>query len=194
MFKKTLMPVLLLLLLLAAQNLAALDFSADFTITDEKGKATTGKMFMKDSKIRQEMVAEGQAVTTILRIDLQKAWTIMEGNQYMEMDLQTGDPTQPAGAEEDWTMKVIGHETVSGYDCEIREYTYKDKKQGIMVQWFATAINMPVKIVTKKSNGKVTSTTLYSNIKLVKQPDSLFELPEGAEPFGLFGGGKLKLF
>jgi outer membrane lipoprotein-sorting protein len=60
------------------------------------------------------------------------------------------------------------------------QYAYKKKKYGILVQWFSQRLNFAIKYQTKESsNGKVTSTVEYKNIKTGGIADSLFEVPDG---------------
>jgi len=92
------------------------------------------------------------------------------------------DPANPGtDPSVQFEMKTIGTEVVSGYSCQVNQYTYKDKKYGILIQWVADKLGFPIKTQTKDAGGKVTSTTEYSNIKLEKQADSLFEIPPGYE-------------
>ena len=168
---------------------AVSEFSADFTSTDAKGKIATGKIFIKDTKIRQETTAEGQTAITILRMDKKVSWTLMpDAKQYMEMALPF-DPSHPSSDNAtnaiEYDTTVIGNETINGYDCEVIQYTYKNKKYGILVQWLAKKLNFPVKSQTKDSKGKVTSTMEYQNIKTGGIADSLFEIPDGYTKLGL---------
>jgi outer membrane lipoprotein-sorting protein len=164
------------------------EFSADFTSTDAKGKIATGKTFIKNNKIRQEITTEGETAISILRMDQKVSWTLMPANkQYMEMAIPF-DPSHPsneAGTEYEYEMKTIGHETINGYDCEVIQYTYKKKKYGILVQWIATKLNFAIKYQNKDSNGKVTSTMEYKNIKIGGIADSLFEIPAGYTKFSM---------
>jgi outer membrane lipoprotein-sorting protein len=165
---------------------AMAEFSADFTATDAKGKIATGKTFIKDNKIRQETTAEGETAISILRMDKKVSWTLMPANkQYMEMAISF-DPSHPSSSNEvEYESTVIGNETINGYDCEVIQYTYKNKKYGILVQWMAKKLNFAIKYQTKDSNGKVTSTMEYKNIKTGGIADSLFEIPDGYTKLGI---------
>ncbi|HEQ71301.1 MAG TPA: DUF4412 domain-containing protein [Spirochaetia bacterium] len=160
------------------------ELSADMKSTDAAGKVTTGKIYIKPDKIRQEIVVDGDTTVVILRMDKKISWTLLPGNQYMEMALQF-DPSRPGSDPSvQYTTKTIGTETVAGYVCTVTEYSYKDKKLGVTVQWMADKIGFPVKTVSKNASGKVMSTIEYSNIKPGNQPDSLFEIPKGYQKFG----------
>ena len=161
------------------------EFSADFTMT-ENGNVITGKTFIKGDKIRKEAAVEGASVITILRSDKKVAWTLMpDEKQYIEIGLPF-DPARPSGevgTEYAYDRKTIGHEKVNGYDCDVIQYTYKKKIYGVLVQWFSSKLNFAVKYQTKDTNGKVTSTQEYQNIKTGSVADSLFEIPAGYTKF-----------
>lgn len=166
---------------------AVAEFSADFTMA-ENGNVVTGKTFIKGNKIRKEAAVQGEKVITILRPDKKVAWTLMpDEKQYIEIGL-TFDPARPsadAGTEYAYDQKTTGHEKVNGYDCDVIQYTYKKKIYGVLVQWFSSKLNCAIKYQTKDTNGKVTSTQEYKNIKTGKVADSLFEIPSGYTKFSM---------
>jgi outer membrane lipoprotein-sorting protein len=185
--------VILLIGALGVNVLAAAmpEFSADMKMSDSKDKIMTGKVFMEGQKIRQELATGKGNVITILRLDKKVSWMLMVDNkQYIETKL-TFDPAHPGDASDiKYEKTQIGNEKVNGFDCTIYQYTYAEKKYGIMKQWLADKLGFPIKIQTSETSGKVTSTMEYSNIKQGKQPDSLFEIPEGYKKFDM-GGFKL---
>ena len=188
MSKKIITGLLATILLLGSSWTMAIgpEFSADMTMKDAKGKLATGKVFMKaGQKIRQEMIVEGQTSVTILRLDKKLSWTLLPNNQYMEVALPF-DPQNPGqDSSIQYENKVIGNEFVNGYNCQVIQYTYKEQKYGILVQWVAAQLNFSVRYQTKDANGKITSTIDYTNIKLGNQPDSLFEVPAGYQKFSM---------
>ena len=177
---------LLLVVMVVSTGIGAAgpEFSADMTMTDAKGKVASGKIFMKGQKIRQETTAEGQTTVTILRMDKKVSWTLMPENQYMEVAIPV-DTQNPEASGIEYDMAEIGSETINGYDCKVVQYTYKEKKYGILTQWISKKLNFAIKFESKDKKGKVTSTVVYSNIKTGTQPDSLFEIPAGYKKFGL---------
>lgn len=160
------------------------EFSADMTMTDAKGKVASGKIFMKGQKIRQEITDEGQTNVAILRLDKKVSWTLLPENQYMEVAMPF-DTSRPEDSGIEYETTELGNETINGYECKVIQYTYKEKKYGILVQWIANKLNFTIKSQTKNSKGKVTNTMEYSNIKVGNQPDSLFEIPSGYQKMGL---------
>ncbi len=192
--KKSIVSGLLVLLLIGALVggiFAAVlpEFSADFSVTDAKGNIATGKTFMEGMKTRQETVIKGRTSVTIIRLDKKVSWTLMPDNKYMEIKLSF-DPAHPT-KDVKYVKTVIGKEKINGYSCQVVRYTYKETQYGTMIQWVANKLGFAVKIQTKDSKGKLTSTIKYTNIKQGKQPDSLFEIPAGYKKFTLPGGLKL---
>ena len=160
------------------------EFSGEMIQTDVKGKVTTGKIYVQGrDKIRQE-ISDGDTVSvTILRLDKKLSWTLLPEQQYMEINLPF-DPNQP-NLELEFEVKTLGSETIHGYPCQIIQYTYKERKYGILVQWFSEELGFAVKTQTKDAKGKVTSTVEYQNIVEGKQPDELFEIPSGYTKFSI---------
>ncbi len=188
MLKKYLLLLAVLALMLGnGLNLAiaaGAEFSADMTMSDAKEKVSSGKIYIKGSqKIRQEITIDGETNITILRLDKKVSWTLLPEKQYMEIAFPF-DPNQP-NQEYGYEQSVLGTETVNGYECKVVQYTYKDKKYGVLVQWVSDKLGFPVKTQTKDSKGKITSTIEYKNIKPAVQPDSLFEIPAGYQKLGM---------
>jgi len=160
------------------------EFSGEMILTDAKGKVTQGKIYVQGTeKIRQETSAGDEVSVTILRLDKKVSWTLLPDQQYMEVNLPF-DPNQP-NLDLEYEMKTLGSETINGYPCQIIQYTYKDRKYGVLVQWFSEELGFAVKTQTKDGKGKVTSTVEYRNIVEGKQPDELFEIPSGYSKFSI---------
>lgn len=160
------------------------EFSGEMVLTDAKGKVTEGKIYVKGTdKIRQEFSNGDEVSVTILRLDKKVSWTLLPEQQYMEVNLPF-DPNQP-NLDIEYKMETLGSETVNGYSCQIIQYTYKERKYGILVQWFSEELGFAVKTQTKDAKGKVTSTVEYQNIVEGKQPDELFEIPSGYTKFSV---------
>lgn len=160
------------------------EFSADMIMTDAKGKATKGKIYVQGTdKIRQEFGNGDEASVAILRLDEKVSWTLLPDQKYMEVKLDF-DPFQ-VNQNVEYEMATLGSETINGYACQIIQYTYKDRKLGILVQWFSEELGFAVKVQTKDAKGKVTSTVEYQNIVEGKQPAELFEIPSGYSKFSI---------
>ena len=177
--------MLVVVLIVSGLVLAATpEFSGEMILTDAKGKVTQGKIYVQGTeKSRQETSAGDEVSVTILRLDKKVSWTLLPDQQYMEVNLPF-DPNQP-NLDLEYEMKTLGSETVNGYPCQIIQYTYKDRKYGVLVQWFSEELGFAVKTQTKDGKGKVTSTVEYRNIVEGKQPDELFEIPSGYSKFSI---------
>ncbi len=177
--------VLVLVISCFSSILAAVpQFSADMVITDAKGKTILGKIFVKGTdKIRQEITADDETTITILRLDKKVNWTLLPDNQYLEAKMMF-DPNQP-NPEFEYETANLGNETVNGFACKVVQYTYKNKKYGILTQWVSDKLGYAVKIESKNTKGKVTSVIEYKNVKVGNQRDSLFEVPAGYQKLDL---------
>lgn len=142
-------------------------FSAGMTMTDDKGKQMAGKVFVTQDKIRQEIAdaKTGQPSTAILRLDKDVVWVLMpEQKMYMEMDFNKAKMMQYAAdksAEAIERTIDLGKETVNGYICTKRQYTYKDKSLGSTIVWLSDKLQFGIKFESRNKQGKTISTTEY---------------------------------
>jgi outer membrane lipoprotein-sorting protein len=157
---------------------AITEFSADLSMTIANGKAMTGKVFVKGDKIRNEMSVMGQASITIARQDKRVTWLLMPTVQkYREMPMKY-DPAHPT-PDMPFETKEIGKGNANGYDCKLIQYKFKNPEYGIVVNWVAPKLNMPVRVEVKNKSGELVTTIDYTNIKIGPQAASLFEIPAG---------------
>lgn len=172
--------ILGLALFIGMQALAAVvEFSADLSMTMSNGQVMAGKVFVKGDKIRNEVtVMKNMTSITIARQDKRLAWLLFPvQKQYREMPMQY-DPAHPT-PDMPFTTKEIGKGQANGYDCKLIQYTFKNPQYGIVVNWMAPKLNMPVRVEVKNKSGVKIMTIDYTNIKRGAQPDSLFEIPAG---------------
>ncbi len=164
-------------ILISASVALAADFSADM-INRTKAGVFKGKIFVSKDKTRME-TPEG---ITITRMDKKAVWIIMpKEKMYME---QAFDPGKAAATTEkvngEIERKLLGQETIDGRKTDKYLVTYtQNRKKETMLQWIASGIGMPVKMAAEDNSWTVE----YKNIKTGKQPDQLFEVPEGYEKF-----------
>jgi len=176
-------------------------FSAD-SIGTMENEAHNGKIFVNQDRIRIESESkEEEQGVMIIRLDKGVLWTLMPGEKtYMEMKSfdQAGIPKSEEELASIAEVKKMGSETVSGYPCEVTQYLYKERSQGVLTQWFSRKLNYTVKTELKKGS-KLEMSQLLTNIKEGRQPDSLFEIPPGYKKFqlpglpGMPGGAPFKL-
>jgi Domain of unknown function (DUF4412) len=169
---------LISLLIVSFSNTAlAIEFSADTITTMKGGQKMEGKMYFKPDKFRIDMKTNEDMIM-ITRIDKKVVWNMMiKQKSYMEMpfDLKNKPKVEekyPGEIE----RKEVGRETIDGHPTIKYLITYKiDDKKNQVYQWLATDIKFPIK--TAGVDGSWTQE--FRNVKVVAQPDSLFEVPPG---------------
>lgn len=185
MTKKLVAVSLCILFVFISGTALALEFSAD-TVTTTSGFKTEGKIYFTDDKFRMDMKSP-QKMTMITRRDKKVIWNVMH-NQKMYMEMPLKDENKPRVErkfENEVERKLIGKETVDGHPTEKYLITYKVENSIQKVyQWWATDINFPIR--TEDLNGKWKQE--YKNIKIGRQPDSLFEVPSGYKKFNMPSG------
>ena len=155
-------------------SVSAMEFSADM-ITKSAGKSFTGKVYMKDKKMRTD--APGQPGYSIVRQDKNVVWFVMpDSKSYMEMAYDPAQEQVPAEkVQGEVSRKLVGKETIDGHPTEKYLVTAKHKgKTNDMYQWIATDLKLPIKTVAVDGSYSME----YKNIKM-SAPDNLFELPAG---------------
>ena len=185
MLKRFIAVSLCILFLFISGTALAIEFSAD-TVTTTKDFKTSGKIYFSGDKFRMDIHAP-QPMSMITRRDKNVVWNVMHDQKmYMEMPLrEENKPRVEKEFEGEIERKLLGKETIDGHPTEKYLITYKDKDDTHQVyQWWATDIKFPVK--TEAVNGEWEQE--YKNINMGKQPDSLFEVPEGYKKFDMPGG------
>jgi hypothetical protein len=180
-------------ILLISGTASALELSADFVTTHGDFK-TSGKMYFTADKIRMD-INSPQDMSTITRMDKKVVWNVMHDQKsYMELPfVEDRNPRVEKEYRGEIERKLVGEETIDGHPTEKYLITYKARENTDQVyQWWATDINFAIK--TEDVNGKWKQE--YKNIKMEKQDDSLFEIPEGYKKFdipgGMMGPGRMK--
>jgi len=155
----------------AAQELSAT------VVSTAAGRTMSMKVYMKPDKYRSDDESTGTA--TIVRKDLNKVWTIIKPQSvFMEMQGVTEEQSKAADLEVkgEVSRKAIGNETIGGHPSTKYEVTAKVGNEAVTTHmWWATDINFPVKTAAVDGSWSME----YRDINLCKQPDSLFEVPEG---------------
>ncbi|MBN2057752.1 MAG: DUF4412 domain-containing protein [Candidatus Saganbacteria bacterium] len=160
----------------------------EFSATNEAkfgGRTMTSKIYFGKDKWRVESSAFGQKTIAIVRADKNVMWNIMpQQKMYMEMKL---DPKQMVGKTTklpgELSRKKVSSEKVSGLMCDKYKITYKpnEKASEMSVYQWISKDNIPVK--TAATDGSWYS--LYKDVKVGAQPDSLFDLPGGYKKFSM---------
>jgi hypothetical protein len=180
-------------------------FSADFSNTDQSGRAT-GRLYFSAPRMREETVsvaeasneAGGSAIeslnfTYIIDGGTQTTYVLMPRFQHTYLEFRGNRPGFIAAgldflrlisgamanlcAEHDTNCKKLGSETINGHPCEIWEAT--DQSSGrSMSLWIDQVLHFPVRIHV--SDGSVIE---FTNIKEGPQDASLFSVPTDYKPF-----------
>jgi hypothetical protein len=155
------------------------DFSADM-ISTAQGRSFQGKIYISKDKTRME-TPESISIT---RLDKKVVWVLMpKDKMYME---QPVDPSKTVATSEknsnEIERKLIGKEMIDGRMADKYQVVYSENgKKLTMFQWIAAGLKIPVK--TAAADGSWTME--YKNIKIGKQPDSLFEVPGDYQKFSM---------
>jgi outer membrane lipoprotein-sorting protein len=166
------------LMFLWAGAAPAAEFSATM-ITKAGPHETQGKIFVKGNKVRNEMKADGRTQISIVRLDKKVMWLIMPAEKsYMEMPLnpQATEQTMLKKPEGQVEMKLLGKETVNGYETEKYETTARERGEAIKQYiWLSKKLGMPIKMAAADGSYSME----YRDIQEGGVSDTLFEPPRG---------------
>lgn len=164
------------------------EFSADL-VQKTAGMTTTGKVYIKDNKMRMEMDTPGGKAINLMDIDTGSMQMFQPAQKmYFEMKApKAGVVTTEETLAQIADKKHLGTEKVNGQQCDKYEITYHDRSLGKMTQWFSKELNYPVKIIYNGPQGE--SVMEYKNIKQGKIDSSLFRIPPGYQKMTVPGMG-----
>jgi outer membrane lipoprotein-sorting protein len=146
------------------------------------GQATiTATVWMKEqTKIREEMTAEGSTIIMIFNKD--EGFMYMyypDQNMAMKMPLDTDQvPEDPIGDTSgilDYNPEMQGTETLDGKDCIV--ITMDVPGTGSMKYWIWAQYGFPLRMETTTSQG--TTIIEFKNIDFSDILDSMFKIPDG---------------
>ena len=172
--------------ILAASLVQAAEFSAN-VITKAEGQEMRGKIFMKGEKIRSEFDAGGQTNISIVRPDKKVVWMVMPAEKmYMEMPMtdEAQEKILIKKPEDQVKMKLVGTETVNGYECDKYEYEVTTSPKGQSIKhfvWIAKKLQMPIKAMAADGSFSME----YQDIKMGGVADSLFQVPQGYQKMAM---------
>jgi len=163
---------------LAAGLTQAAEFSA-VVINRMESRETQGKIYMKGEKMRRDFAPGEQVGITIVRPDKNVMWLLMPARKsFMEMPFTKASVEQMLGMskEHQADMKLLGPETVNGYETEKYEATVRAGSQAVKsFVWVSKKFGVPIKMVSQ--DGKFSME--YRDIKEGGVTDSVFEVPPG---------------
>ena len=148
------------------------------TLTRVRGVTVTGRILVKDKKLRQEFNDEKGRTITILRLDKKVVWVLLPRERtYMEEPLKSTWPGQfiqiPPEAKK---KRLLGSERVLGYDAQKYQVSVPGKRgPEIQIFWVAPKLGLPIKeeIPSRKFSME------YRDITERSIADRLFEIPKG---------------
>ena len=176
-------------LMVLASLAQAAEFSADMVQLHDQEPAMSGKVAIKDSRMRMETTMQGQARISIIDPAAKKVILLLPAMQsYMEMQFDAskagpgaallGKPDPEIGQ---W--RTVGTETVDGWECEKRVMDFKDTTKGGLTAWFAVKLDTPIKFVQTGKGG--TYTIEYKNIQPGTVDAAQFAIPAGYQKMGM---------
>lgn len=158
-------------------------FSADTKMT-MMGQTTIGKIYFKDIKTnRQEMM--GMAIIYEHPVSYQ---LFESTKQYVITDVEELKRQNPMLDVEDYeefiekNMEKVGSETLQGYKCGVYEgdiAVTPDTPSVSMKLWYSEKLEYPIKSEVELGSPMGKMITILENIKIGKQPGTLFKIPSG---------------
>ncbi len=186
-----------------AQAMFPQPFTADMSMKVKNGETMTGKYYVGTNKMRMDMNAHGQDVSTIVDPGTKTSYMLMHSQKmYMEMkagqqnmmqrgpkmpDLKSYDPSNPCANDPNVTCKNEGSETVNGRNTD--KWVLTDKKNGqVTTAWVDKKLHFPIR--TTSSEGTQMDLT---NVQEGAPPASTFDIPAGYRKFdvGAMMGGHM---
>ncbi|MDD2903792.1 MAG: DUF4412 domain-containing protein [Syntrophales bacterium] len=155
----------------------AADFSAQ-VVSRTGSQEVKGKIYLQGEKMRQEFSAPEGLSINIFRPDKQVMWVIMPAQKmYMEMPFGQSDLGKTMQMPQDKAkMKLLGTETVNGYETEKYETTVKGRGREVKHYiWVAKKLGVPIKMTSADGSFSME----YRDIKEGNVPAAKFEVPPG---------------
>jgi len=160
-----------------ADEVAALDFSADRIVKSGKS-VVTAHVNAKDDRWRFEFAQpQGGASIIIVRVDLQSSWLILSRRrQYLELPIT--DEHRLAVNEKmegELSREFVGDQILNGYPTELFEATVAENGESRQYyRWVTKGQRFPVKTVSKQG----TWSEEFRHLIFTEQSPFLFELPQ----------------
>lgn len=159
----------------------AAEFSADMYLGSESLQKR-GRICTNGKRLRFEQRMGAAPYITIVCLDKNVAWVLdAKTRTYVEMPLPKGAQSNPRSDDmfsKNAVKKRLGVETVSGVSCEKTSYVSKTNSKQTAVRYYSKKLDWPIKTHMTTPQGQSITQELR-NIRLAKQPASLFELPKG---------------
>jgi outer membrane lipoprotein-sorting protein len=153
----------------------AAEFSA-VVINKDAQQEMQRKIYVKGEKVRMESSTPTGSTVSILRLDKKAIWFLMPGHKtYMEMpSYQKAFAKALNIPEGEVSKKLVGTETLNGYETEKYETTVKiGNNTQKRVMWISKKLGVPLRIESADKSFILD----YKDIKEGGVDDALFEIP-----------------
>jgi outer membrane lipoprotein-sorting protein len=151
----------------------------DWVITAPGGSETTMVVWVKKTKIREEVTQKGQTYIILADMDTKTLYNYIPA-QNMAIKM-TWDPTPKSATDEatsilDYNPTVLGTETIDGKVCIVVQYTVREQATKM---WLWQDQGLPLRVEATTTQG--ITIMEYKNIQFIDIPDSMFTLPDGVQ-------------
>jgi len=171
---------LLLCVLFLTSSTCLAQFTADM-ITTEGDVSRTGKFYVENPFYRMDMEENGQKMFVVVNNETKTTKVFMPSEKmYMEMksdDMKSmsNDVFQSIKAQkEKYETKLVGEETVNGYECE--KYQVMIDGSPVSTYWQSPEIEYPIKVISGDKQNMVME---LKNIEKGDIDDAMFKIPAG---------------
>ncbi len=176
----TVINVLVLCMLTLTSSSTFAQFTADM-VTTEGEVSRTSKFYVENPFYRMEMEEDGQPMFVVVNNETKTTKVFMPSEKmYIEMksdDMRSlsNDVFQSLEAQkENYETKLVGEETVNGYECE--KYEVMIDGSPVSTYWQSSEIEYPIKVISGKDQSMVME---LKNIEKGDVDDAMFKVPAG---------------
>ena len=176
----TIKNALVLGLFFLISSTALAQFTADM-VTTEGDVSKTSKFYLENPFYRMDMEEGGQKMFVVVNNETKTTRVFMPSEKmYMEMksdDMKSlsNDVFQSLEVQkEKYETKLVGKETVNGYDCE--KYQVMIDGSPVSTYWQSSEIEYPIKVVSGQNQNMVME---LKNIEKGDVDDAMFKVPAG---------------
>jgi hypothetical protein len=149
-------------------------FSSDEVVTTKEGRTITMKTYVDNGKIRTETSVNGMAMTSIVRTDQQKMYSVLASQKMVmvvPLDPEKVKQMLPPGSGGDAKVEKVDSEPLDGVATDKYKITNNNGK--VLFLWVDAARQSPIKLASEDG----TFTIAWKNFQSGPQDAALFEPP-----------------
>jgi len=184
----TIKNALVFVLLFLISSTAFAQFTADM-VTTEGDVSTTGKFYFEKPFYRMDMEEDGQKMFVVVNNET-KTTRVFNPSEKMYIEMKSDDMRSLSNdvfqsleaQKEKYETKLVGKETVNGYDC--KKYQVIIDGSPVSTYWQSSEIEYPIKVVSGQNQNMVME---LKNIKEGDVDKSLFQIPDGYQKMQMPG-------